>query len=189
MSDDYWSREPTAEDKARWAAYTEKRERQRASRAKREVVIGRQGTGYCRWCAKPIIGTKGKYLGKPDPRRSWCRDANGHSPCLHQWNLHSRSEVQFNWLVDEHGERCNGCRVEKPMRVIMIGSYEDSASDLQVDHIEPLWLVALTVPPEDRRRYFGPENLQLLCGKCHKSKTRREAAERAQMKRQAAFPF
>ena len=56
---------------------------------------------------------------------------------------------------------------------------------LEVDHRVPLWEVA-HLPPDERRPYFGPENLWLLCQACHKAKTKREAAERAAQRRFAA---
>lgn len=56
---------------------------------------------------------------------------------------------------------------------------------LEVDHRVPLWSVA-NLPDHERRWYFGPENLWLLCPKDHKAKTAREAAERAQARRIAA---
>lgn len=52
---------------------------------------------------------------------------------------------------------------------------------LEVDHKVPLWSVA-QLPDDERRRYFGPENLWLLCPTHHKQKTAREAAERAAQK-------
>lgn len=159
-------------------------------REHRTVPIG-EGGGECRWCGKVILGKRGKYIGKPDPARSWCRDADGRSECLREYNLHSRAEHQFAWLEANHGLKCAGCRVVNPTRRIDRHGWghDTTVSDLEVDHIVPLWLVALTVPARDRRPYFGPDNLQLLCGKCHKAKSRREAAERAAMRRQLAFDF
>ncbi|APZ81822.1 hypothetical protein vBEliSR6L_57 [Erythrobacter phage vB_EliS_R6L] len=49
---------------------------------------------------------------------------------------------------------------------------------LEVDHRTPLWEVA-DLPDEERRWYFGPGNLWLLCGLCHQKKTAREARRRA----------
>lgn len=56
---------------------------------------------------------------------------------------------------------------------------------LEVDHRVPLWEVA-DLSDDERRWYFGPGNLWLLCPKCHKAKTRREAARRAHERRMAA---
>lgn len=56
------------------------------------------------------------------------------------------------------------------------------SSALEVDHRIPLWEVA-HLPDEERRWYFGPENLWLLCPPCHKAKSRREAAQRAHERR------
>lgn len=67
------------------------------------------------------------------------------------------------------------------------------SGELVVDHIIPLWLVAIIIPQAERRPYFGPENIQLLCSGCHGIKTAREARERAHMKAfakaQLAFDF
>lgn len=63
---------------------------------------------------------------------------------------------------------------------------------LEVDHRVPLWEVA-DLPDDERRWYFGPGNLWLLCPRCHKAKTRAEAARRAAERRaqlaQLAMPF
>ena len=63
---------------------------------------------------------------------------------------------------------------------------------LEVDHKVPLWSVA-DLPDDERRWYFGPGNLWLLCPACHKAKTKREAAQRAHERRlavaQLAMPF
>ena len=53
---------------------------------------------------------------------------------------------------------------------------------LEVDHRTPLWEVA-DLPDDERRWYFGPGNLWLLCGPCHQQKTAREAARGAAIKR------
>lgn len=55
---------------------------------------------------------------------------------------------------------------------------------LEVDHFIPLWSVA-HLPDDERRWYFGPDNLWLLCPTCHKFKTKREAAQRAHERRMA----
>lgn len=75
-----------------------------------------------------------------------------------------------------------------------IGLQQDiwRASALEVDHRVPLWEVA-DLSDEERRWHFGPGNLWLLCPKCHKAKTRREAARRAHERRmekaQLALPL
>jgi 5-methylcytosine-specific restriction endonuclease McrA len=55
---------------------------------------------------------------------------------------------------------------------------------LQLDHRVPLWSVA-DLPDHERRAYFGPSNLWLLCPTHHGAKTRREAQARAAAKRAA----
>ncbi len=53
---------------------------------------------------------------------------------------------------------------------------------LEVDHRVPLWSVA-HLDDDERRPYFGPGNLWLLCPLHHKAKTKAEAAQRANAKR------
>lgn len=53
---------------------------------------------------------------------------------------------------------------------------------LEVDHQVPLWHVA-DLPDDERRWYFGPGNLWLLCPSHHREKTRAEAALRAAARR------
>jgi hypothetical protein len=55
---------------------------------------------------------------------------------------------------------------------------------LELEHTVALWSVA-HLPPDQRRAYFGPENLRLRCVPCHKPKTKAEAAARAKGNRQA----
>lgn len=75
-----------------------------------------------------------------------------------------------------------------------VGSFVaiERACALEVDHKVPLWSVA-DLPDEERRWYFGPGNLWLLCPRCHKIKTRRESAQRAAERRarlaQMALPL
>lgn len=53
---------------------------------------------------------------------------------------------------------------------------------IEVDHRVPLWEVA-DLPDDERRWYFGPGNLWLLCGPHHREKTAREAKRRAWLRR------
>lgn len=54
---------------------------------------------------------------------------------------------------------------------------------LALDHVRPLW--SLTESERAELRWWLPFNLQLLCGRCHGAKTRREAGERAALRRGA----
>jgi hypothetical protein len=178
--------------------------------AHRKVPMSDTGKGICRWCERTIIGRRGKYLGKPDRNRSWCRDATEGRDCWFEFELHSRAEAQASYLFGRDGPRCQGCghggyasagtftvkpdgmtweayfnadKTDWPRYTIL-----KPATELEVDHIVPLWRVALLTDLTftGRRWYFGPGNLQLLCKPCHKAKCRTEAAERAAIKRAAA---
>lgn len=49
---------------------------------------------------------------------------------------------------------------------------------LEYDHDIPLWKVA-DLPDVARRQYFLPVNIRRRCQDCHKAKSAREAAQRA----------
>lgn len=54
---------------------------------------------------------------------------------------------------------------------------------VELDHIVPLWKVAMMGEPRDRAlRWWLPGNLQALCRECHRTKTSAEAGERARLK-------
>jgi 5-methylcytosine-specific restriction endonuclease McrA len=192
--------------------------------AHRRVPLGEVDKGHCRWCERSILGTRGRYIGRPDPNRSWCRPTDdGGRDCWYDFCLHSRLEPQFNYLSIRHGLKCAVCGVENPQRwrkagegtiweslpptpwegertgivywqsvqahreamlaeFPMWGSYSAVmlVPDLEVDHVIPLWKVALMgLSAIELRPFFGPDNLQLACSRCHKAKTKAEAGERA----------
>lgn len=158
----------------------------------------RKGEGWCRWCGKDVA----------KPARNW------HRECLSEYFLHTRPDAQFHHLVKRDGKACSQCG-SSPERwigqlVFICGGLVDeywSRDDmrrygcygerfgqatmiqrthaLHIDHTVPLWSVA-HLPDEERRPYFGPTNLNLRCSPCHKTKTAREAAERAALRRRAA---
>ncbi|NUB07104.1 HNH endonuclease [Azospirillum sp. Vi22] len=53
----------------------------------------------------------------------------------------------------------------------------------EADHIAPLWKVDRSLPWDEQIRFWSIDNLQTLCRPCHKTKSAREAAERATLKR------
>lgn len=107
-----------------------------------------------------------KWCTKPvkPPRSSW------HEDCYKDYCRHTSSSSQAWFLEKRDGPGCKwpGC----------------DARGREVDHRVPLWKVA-HLPPDQRRPYFGPANIWLLCQRHHKAKTKLEAAERAQARRQA----
>jgi len=55
------------------------------------------------------------------------------------------------------------------------------AAAWHLDHIKPLWSSA-GLPDDERLPFFQLTNMQTLCPPCHAVKTKREAAERAEIK-------
>lgn len=153
-----------------WAANHQDSIRKREAIAYRSVPLPPdwKGTGWCRWCTKEIIEK-----GKRSKRRNW------HPDCLIQFNLHSALWPQYRHCRDRDGQQCAwlGC---------------EETDDLEVDHKIPLWSVR-DLPDDERRHYYGPDNLWLLCKDHHKAKTKREAGQRAEAakleKAQIALPL
>jgi hypothetical protein len=135
-------------------------ERKRETVAHRKVpMVEWKGQGFCKWC-------NGKMTPADKPSTMW------HRGCAQQWKLHSLLDVQTKFCRERDGRGCaseahaEGCPG--------VGS--------ELDHRVPLWKVR-HLPLEERRPYYGPDNIWLLSWVCHAAKTKREAAERAALKR------
>lgn len=104
-----------------------------------------------------------KWCTKPveRPRRSW------HAECYPDYLRHTDSYAQAVFLRKRDGPACAWAGCE--------------ARGEEVDHRAPLWSIA-HLPDEERRWYFGPGNLWLLCPAHHKAKTADEAALRARLR-------
>jgi 5-methylcytosine-specific restriction endonuclease McrA len=148
------------------------------------------GSGSCRWCALPIYHDRGKKKGLLAENRSW------HTPCYNEYLRFTDRNAQAHFLRDRDGPWCAICGPAEgrwvgkriwhdPVKETGVTEIEWSFTT-EVDHIIPLWKAADYQDWLTRRRLYGPENLWLICGSCHKAKTRLEAAERAARKRAAA---
>lgn len=207
-----------------WLAYQARLERQLQRDRIRKVPFPtwpNKGKSWCVWCGERIYVDAGKKgSGSPNMRARW------HKACVHDYNLHSRLETQFDHVARRDGLKCSweGCGAspqrwhnlgESTIRHIRevpsfkhlgpLGSEEhqeairawyhdnplpryteiERRTALELDHRVALWKVQ-DLPDDQRRPYFGPRNLWLLCPAHHKLKTKREAAERAAIKRKAA---
>ena len=85
------------------------------------------------------------------------------------WNIATSGQAAYHHLVELHGPACWGCG--------------DTTHELEVEHVRPLW--SLTDTERLELRWWLPYNLQLLCVPCHRAKSRREAGERAMLRRAA----
>jgi 5-methylcytosine-specific restriction endonuclease McrA len=106
--------------------------------------------GNCRFCGLEIIDN-----GVQNKRKNW------HKDCLRVWLVMSspREAKRFVWHRDKGV--CQGCGKDS-------WSYMDY---WEVDHRKPLFEAT-------DLSYWHPDNLQILCGPCHKSKNKEEAARR-----------
>lgn len=100
----------------------------------------------------------------PPRRRTWCSDT-----CVDLWLLATMPAVATSQLLELHGDTCWAC---------------DGPGPLELEHVRPLW--SLTPAERKQLRWWLPYNLQLLCVPCHKAKSKREAGERAALRRAGA---
>ena len=160
-----WEGRPSKAREAWFLAKRKDDDAQRQTKAHRAVPMGKwEGPGWCKWCGGMICHPPGPKAGRQNKARYW------HPACVTEWELHSRAERQAAFLRKRDGEGCAwpDC---------------DSTDSLEVDHRVPLWS-ARDLPDDERRWYYGPGNLWLLCGHHHKKKTKDEAAQRALQRRQ-----
>lgn len=157
----------------------------------------KSGPGWCRWCGLEISAGQ----RKQHKRAYW------HDHCRLDADLHTRADIQLIHLQARDGPGCKACGIHpfKWWRETLShgrpNPWTDPATGVEywfphtrvirvdaahVDHAIPLWLVA-HLPPDERRPYFGPGNLQILCERCHSEKTGREATQRGKANRQAAM--
>lgn len=126
----------------------------------RRYVVDRDGD-CCRICGEaPQRWFKGSYYSNS-------HDWRGHEARFEGWGLP-------NWKEELEKFNLSGFAHRGFTETWMI-------SALELDHRVPLWSVADLVD-EERRPFFHPRNLWLLCPKHHRQKSAREAAERASIR-------
>ena len=139
-----------------------------------------RGDGWCTWCGEAV----------QRPARTW------HKACFREYQLHTFPEVQRAAVIERDGAWCWECD-ESPTKWLRtlqawriggppeyVGLYCDlrRVCALELEHEVPLWKVA-HLPDAERRPFFGIGNLRMRCPTCHKAKSKREAAERAAMRK------
>ena len=114
--------------------------------------------GQCRWCGNTIVNEDGSI----NERKSW------HKECATQYMIIYHSREQRAQVFRRDSGVCNHCGV--------------SSGRWDVDHIKPL--VEQKGISEDRIdwTYYSMENLQTLCKKCHKIKSKSEVHLRSNVK-------
>ena len=88
---------------------------------------------------------------------------------------HSGETRKHIWLRDNG--ICNNCNGQSPWRS------RKNIEKWDVDHIRPLWEQKGKTFDEIDLSYWYEKNLQTLCYKCHKDKSKKEASIRAKINR------
>lgn len=102
-----------------------------------------------------------------------CVDWNSPARPPTPWSPNRKRTGRAYWRAVEEWRRGEGM----PLVYWQI----ERRTALELDHRVPLWSV-VDLPDEERRFYFGPGNLWLLCAHHHRAKTRDEAKQRARVK-------
>jgi 5-methylcytosine-specific restriction endonuclease McrA len=105
-------------------------------------------------------------MGKSGRRTMW------HADCADAFLLATNLYRQQRFLRERDGPLCQWPGCDQPGH--------------EVDHKIPLWSVDQSLPIDQLRWFYGPENQWRLCGPHHKIKTAREAAQRAAERRAEA---
>lgn len=162
-----------------------------------EIVRRYHPLGECRWCGGMIFKN-----GNPcelNPRRNWHDGRLGEPDCFHAYRLLTDPATQRHAVYWRDKGRCYICGVVHQARAyqIWIDSYGDRSpsgypqshvgwlapSGWELEHKIPLWKVE-HLPDDERRWYFGLDNLAVACrAPCHQRKSAEEAAERAKTER------
>mgnify|MGYP005680531865 FL=1 len=112
----------------------------------------------CRWCGNTILNEDGTING----RKSW------HEDCATQYMIIYHSREQRAQVFRRDDGVCNHCGT--------------SGGRWDVDHINPLVEQRGVSPDNIDWTYYSMKNLQTLCKKCHKVKTKSETHLRSNVK-------
>ena len=117
--------------------------------------------GQCRWCGNVIT----KEDGTINMRKSW------HDQCVDEYMIiyHTREARKHVYKRDK-GE-CNYCGKNCGRR------------RWDLDHIRPLWEQKGVKEKDLDWSYWALDNLQTLCRKCHKEKTKTDTANARKSKK------
>ena len=104
--------------------------------------------GQCRWC-DGIINDE---YGRRNMRATW------HPDCSEEYLMYYNSKHIRKYIKQRDYCECAEC-----------GDYDPR---FQIDHIRPLYEQKYKQPDEVDWSYWDEKNLQTLCRKCHKKKTK-----------------
>ena len=140
--------------------------------------------GTCIWCGEGDLDKMKN--GKVHPHRLW------HEKCKGRYYFLTSQSVA-RWYIEKRDKGiCAGCGKDCSA-VWEINPNQKYRSDThtlvsdscwEMDHIKPLWK-STGLTDEERLKFFEMENLQTICIPCHRKKSAQEAAERAQLSKEA----
>ena len=138
--------------------------------SKFDELRGRYGKGKCGNCGKEL----------PKRRRFWCSDE-----CVHAVQIQGKDWSVLRWKIIKERRKCAHCGTFVPKKQVKKWSVDGlDKGDLTYldadgwvgDHITPIALGGAE---------FDENNIQLLCPKCNKVKTKQDMADIADARRKA----
>lgn len=140
--------------------------------------------------------------GSDGPRPKICRlcGRDGLPSRRHSWHPRCADTIQaaifpgsaIRWTIRRQRGVCATCPEVLANRRESEGEWERKTYGsvywdilpraIEIDHVVPLWRVATFEASRQTLRWWLPGNLQALCVPCHRAKTKREAAERAEFR-------
>ena len=115
--------------------------------------------GQCRWCGSIINDN----MGRRNMRASW------HPECSEKYMMIYDGKTIRNYIRKRDYAECAEC-----------GDYDPR---FEVDHIKPLYEQKGLPNHMIDWSYWDERNLQTLCRKCHKEKTKEDVGRLAEIKR------
>lgn len=148
------------------------------------------------WFLHTDVGTQFQHLAERDGERCHFPGCGAAPERWHRGDkivsMAISREPRSSW--EREAARIYWRRPDKPWAEMttedrMTGEWREirRVTALEVDHRIPLWSVR-DLPVAERRRFYGPDNLWLLCPVHHKAKTAEEAAQRAAIARSIKQP-
>ena len=115
--------------------------------------------GQCRWCGSIINDN----MGRRNKRASW------HPQCSEKYLMIYDGKTIRDYIRKRDYGECAYC-----------GDYD---ARFEVDHIKPLYEQKYKTTEEVDWSYWDERNLQTLCRKCHKEKTKEDVKRLNEMKK------
>lgn len=148
---------------------------------RQDLPKGSNGNALCRKCSKET----------PTRRHTFCS-----ATCVHEWKLRSSAQYVRQCLKKRDKGVCGKCGLDtyaltrglrQPLKGETADEWRDRVARTRIQHNIPehrltLWDADHVIPVAEGGGQCGLENYVTLCYWCHQSKTKEQAARRAEVR-------